>query len=875
MQTKEIREKFITYFKQRGHHHSHSSPVIPSDDPTLLFTNAGMNQFKDLFLGQETAEYTTAVTSQKCIRAGGKHNDLDNVGHTTRHATFFEMLGNFSFGDYFKQEAIQYAWELSTRELGIDEERIWASVYEKDDEAYELWKAYLPEKRIVRLGEADNFWRMGDTGPCGPCTELLFDRGPAFSDATTPHDDVDGERFFEFWNLVFMQFNKDASGKMVDLAKKGVDTGMGLERIALLKQGVGSIFETDILRELIASVENLSGVKYDSNDQRLAPAFHVIADHLRMLSFAIADGGAPGSVDRGYVLRKVLRRLVRYARMLGFHRPFLGKLYPKLILLMGDDYPELKSAKIRIDEIFQVEEEAFIKTLQRGGTLLDKVIQDAQASKRHQIHGEDAFKLKDTYGLPIDEILLIAKDNGLEVNLESFQLLEEEAKERSKAAHDKVQQIAAGGEYEEFAQKHGTTEFVGYTDLTQAATITGILIDGKWSQRLEAGQTGSIFLDKTAFYATSGGQVCDTGYLAHHSARFKVKSCQSPFTGLTAHTGTVEHGTFLVGEPLYTEVDSERRKKIAHSHTGTHLLHWALCEVLGEGIKQAGSLVEPSKLRFDFTYHKAVSEEQLLAVEEMVNAKILQGGRVQAKESAYADVQKRKDIKQLFGEKYRSIVRVVSIEEFSKELCGGTHVQDIQEIGLFRICKESSIAAGVRRIEAVTDSEAIAFTYEREHLLKQIAADLKTDPPKLREKLHALQEELARQKTLVKEMRTIHLRTIRNEIIDQKESIGPFEVLIAEVDVLKEELIPLANELNDRLQDPSALLLITKSDDRCQVLIKCQGEQLHAGKLVQELATLIGGRGGGKPEIAQAGGTNLKGIAELISAFRQRLHDAS
>ncbi|MBM3201846.1 MAG: alanine--tRNA ligase, partial [Chlamydiae bacterium] len=527
MQSQELRRKFLHFFREKGHTIVPSSPVVPHDDPSILFTNAGMNQFKKIFLGQAVMPYTRASTTQKCVRVGGKHNDLDNVGFTSRHLTFFEMLGNFSFGDYFKKEAIAYAWELSTRVLELEESKIWVTVFEKDDEAYELWKQWVPEKRIVRLGEKDNFWAMGDTGPCGPCSELLYDRGDLFGNATSPLNDVDGERFFEFWNLVFMQFNRDFSGKMAPLPKQNIDTGMGLERLVSLKLGVNDVFQTDILRSLIAQVENISGKTYKSD-----PAFHVVADHIRSLSFAIADGAQPGNVERGYVLRKILRRAVRYGRTLGLQKPFLGQVADRLFSLMGEDFPELISAKDKIKEILYVEEENFIKTLSRGGNILQTIIDNSKKSESKQISGQEAFRLKDTYGFPLDELLLIAKDNGLNVNLEAFNLLEEEAKERSRASQKELSQEAKVNLFEGFVKKHGTSSFVGYDTLETEGSITGIFQGVNSVERISEGESALIILDKTSFYAEMGGQIGDTGLIVHNDAIFSVEDTTQPFTGV-------------------------------------------------------------------------------------------------------------------------------------------------------------------------------------------------------------------------------------------------------------------------------------------------------------------------------------------------------
>ena len=611
MISQEIRRNFLKYFKDNGHTVVPSSSVVPHDDPTLLFTNAGMNQFKDAFLGKSQRDYARATSAQKCIRVGGKHNDLDNVGHTARHLTFFEMLGNFSFGDYFKEQAIQFAWEVSTKIFGFYPEKIWVSVFREDDEAFSYWKKIVPEKRIVRLDEKDNFWEMGETGPCGPCSELYYDKGEKYGPAPSMKEDTEGERYMEFWNLVFMQFNRDSSGKCETLPKQSIDTGAGLERIVSLKMGVDSVFATDIFQSLIAQIENISQKKYDAADPILAPAFHVIADHIRSLAFAIADGAQPSNVERGYILRKLLRRAVRYGRMLGMQDPFLAQILPRLNELMGEDYPILPLSESRIAEILTLEEEAFLRTLKRGGNILSQIIEKAKHHPQKQITGEEAFKLKDTYGLPLEEILLIAKDTGLQVNLDSYQLLEERAKELSRSAHVSHSQEVEESLFKEHVQKWGACEFLGYDHTTLEATIVGLIVEGKWVDHIEEGQDGIVLLNRSPFYAEKGGQVGDIGTITHERASFKVLDCQSPYPGVIAHSGRLEKGTLILKEKVQSSVDAKRRDSIAKNHTATHLLHWALQKTLGEHIRQAGSLVQAGRLRFDFNHHKGVTPEEI------------------------------------------------------------------------------------------------------------------------------------------------------------------------------------------------------------------------------------------------------------------------
>jgi alanyl-tRNA synthetase len=855
MLTQTIRRQFLDYFKKQQHQVVPSSPVMPHDDPTLLFTNAGMNQFKDLFLGKSHRDYTRATTSQKCIRVGGKHNDLENVGHTSRHLTFFEMLGNFSFGDYFKQDAIRYAWEISTQIFGFDPDRIWPSIFREDDEAFELWQKYVPASRISRFDEKDNFWAMGDTGPCGPCSELLFDRGPKYGSAKNPKEDATGERFLEFWNLVFMQFNRLPDGTIAALPKPSIDTGAGLERIISLKMGVDSVFETDLLRSLIAETEQLSGVKYHGSDTGSDPAFKVVADHLRCLAFAIADGVQPSNVDRGYVLRKVLRRAVRYGRMLGFEEPFLAKLLPRLLAAMGDDYPELRAAENRLAEVLTQEEEAFIRTLRRGGNLLNVIIDKAEKQQR-VITGDDAFKLKDTYGFPLEEIQLLAKDAKLSVDTARYELLEQEAKQRSRSAHKAVQQLASENVFADFVQKHGACLFVGYTNQHASGAVAGLMREGVFVPQLNTGEEGLVILDKTPFYAEMGGQVGDIGILSNPNTSFRVADCSSPYKGVIAHTGKMETGSLKLGDRLDAKIDSERRQKIANNHTATHLLHWALRQVLGAHIKQAGSVVEPLRLRFDFSHHKALTADEIHQIEDLVNRKIREDLPVGNYELPYEEAQKNAQIIQFFGEKYGTTVRVVDID-YSKELCGGTHTSALGRIGLFRILKESSIAAGIRRIEASTGTEAEQFARQSEHTLSELAEMLKIAPTKLKERLEKLIEENKLLQLQVKAVKKMQLVQLAETLLKKAHKKGGTAFLVEELELPAEDLNAIAEELMSQL--PSCILVLAaKSGDRCQLLARVSDDLVAQGKkaidIIKLLAPIVEGSGGGKAQSAQAGG---------------------
>lgn len=866
MLSQKIRRAFLNYFKTHGHTIVPSSPVVPHDDPTLLFINAGMNQFKDVFLGHSKRDYTRAATTQKCIRVGGKHNDLENVGHTSRHLTFFEMLGNFSFGDYFKKEAIQFAWDVTTNVFGFDPEKIWVSVYKEDDEAFALWEKHISPNRIVRLGEKDNFWAMGDTGPCGPCSELLFDRGTIYGDAKSPKEDLSGERYLEFWNLVFMQFSKDGSGHMSPLPKQSIDTGSGLERVVSLQMGVNDVYQTDILRSLISQVEEISHKKYGGE----AP-FHVIADHIRSLSFAIADGVQPSNTDRGYVLRKILRRAVRYGRMLGLQKPFLAQVFPRLLSLMGDDFPELKNARARIEEILTLEEEAFIRTLTRGGQLLGQVIDRSKEKKK--ISGEDAFKLKDTYGFPLEEVLLIAKDEHLSVDLPRYEELEEEAKEKSRKAHKTAAQSFDQNFFSEFTKTHKPSHFDGYQKTALEAHVLGIVIGNTFTDQIEEGQEGLIILDTTPFYAEMGGQVGDTGTIGN----FQVYDCTAPFPGVIAHLGKMGSGTLRKNQKVHAAIDSMRRQEIQNNHTATHLLHWALQKVLGGHIKQAGSLVDEKRLRFDFSHHKAISSVEIRQIENLVNEKIRTDQPVSVYELKYDEAQKRTDIKQFFGEKYGDKVRVIDID-FSKELCGGTHTSRVGTIGLFKITKESSIAAGVRRIEAVTGRHAELWIEQEEDLLQNLSVQLKAPVQMIPEKVEALLEE---NKLLAQELKAYkkgELKQLLEKCLAHKEKAGSIPLIAMEVSIDAGEISEFANDLIHQLKSGVVALGAT-AGERCQLLIAVSpdlvAKQINAVGMIKEVAPLIQGGGGGKQNLAQAGGKDPQGLPKALEKIRAILKNAS
>ncbi len=864
--SKEIRTQFLDYFRAQGHTVVPSSAVIPFEDPTLLFTNAGMNQFKDLFLGKAFRDYKRATTSQKCIRAGGKHNDLENVGHTSRHLTFFEMLGNFSFGDYFKKEAIRCAWEVSTKIFGFEPDRIWPTVFLDDHEAFELWQQYVPASRITRMGEKDNFWSMGDVGPCGPCSELYYDRGDKLSQAQNPAEDPNGERFLEFWNLVFMQFNKNLDGSLTPLPKPSIDTGAGLERIMSLIAGEESVFETDILRGLIHKVEELSGIVYDRNDHKKAPAFRVIADHTRTLCFALADGAQPSNVERGYVLRKILRRAVRYGKQLGFDAPFLANLIPTLIALMGDTYPELSIAEARIKEILTREEEQFFKTLKRGGALLAQVLERSVASG--VISGDDAFKLKDTYGLPIEEIQLIAIDSDIRVDLDRYNNLEKDAKQRSKASSKESHQIVENSFFEELLSQWGPNSFIRTTKDPYSTVVLGILSKGEFVQEIAEGEEADVFLAETPFYAEMGGQVGDTGFLESINGSFDVHKCFSPYKGFIAHRGILKRGFLKVNSPLMASIDKERRNKIECNHTATHLLHWALHAVLGEHSRQAGSVVDQDRLRFDFSHHKPLTSSEIVEIERLVNEKIRENCPVNMYEIAYEEARNRQDIKQFFGEKYGSIVRVIDAGD-SKELCGGTHTSRTGNIGYFRISKESSIAAGTRRIEAVTGVDAENHAYASDQLLASISKQLGCLEPKIQEQLQKLLEEKSFVEQKLKTFESRRLQEISKSLSPQNSSSGISYI---------QHIAPSGSDIKELSEvlaksfSQSIILLGVEDGDRAQLLVRVPKDALvDASSLLKNGLPAISGKGGGRKDMAQGSGGKIEGIPFALQSMVEQL----
>lgn len=869
MSSELIRKKFLEYFQKRSHTLVSSSPVVPHDDPTLLFCNAGMNQFKDIFLGKGTHSYTQAVTAQKCIRAGGKHNDLDNVGHTSRHLTFFEMLGNFSFGDYFKKEAIKFAWEVATEVFEFDDKRIYPTVFREDDEAFELWKQYVPTERITRMDEKDNFWMMGETGPCGPCSELYYDRGEAFGSGSSPGNDPTGERYLEFWNLVFMQYNRFSDGRVEELAKQSIDTGSGLERVMSLKMEVKSVFETDIFLHLIAAISRLSSVPYNFQE-KTAASFHVIADHLRMLSFAIADGAVPSNIERGYVLRKILRRAVRYGKVLGFEGPFLAKLLPSLIEVMGSYYGELKTHESRIAEILTVEEEAFWRVLGRGGRMLLDIC-NAAKSKNRPILGQEAFSLKDTYGMPIDEIRLLAHDEGLTIDEKRFNELEKAARELSRKNHKKIAQVASFSELEKLGDEF-KSDFIGYEKLESYSKVLALFQTNTSVEELKEGESGFVLLDKTPFYSEKGGQIADTGFLSSPDCSARVKDVQSPHPHLILHTVEVERGQLNVGDQIEAQINKERRRKVAAAHSTTHLLHYVLAKVLGNHVEQKGSLVDEDSFRFDFSHHKALTQEQIEQIEKQVNEMVIAGLEVNTKELAYSEIQKDNSIKQFFADKYGEKVRVVSIGP-SRELCGGTHLKNTSEAAQFIILSESSVAAGIRRIEACVGMKAYLNGQKKRATLDLLCAQLKVASDQLPEKVMSLNKEINELKKEILEEKKRALAKLASKFVSQSsQKLGSTNYLEIINEVQLGEMTLLAELLGSF---DGIAVIVSQEKQKISLLIRCGKEAAHlnfnAQALLQAVSPLIEARGGGSATQAQAGGKKPEGLEMMLLALREKV----
>ena len=873
MNAHEIRRRFLAYFQAREHEVVPSSSLIPHNDPTLFFVNAGMVQFKDTFTGAETRAIPRATTVQKCLRVSGKHNDLENVGRTPRHHTLFEMLGNFSFGDYFKAQAIPMAWDLLTSDLGIDGDRLWVTVFDDDDEAFEIWRdaVGVPAARIQRLGAKENFWSMGDTGPCGPCSEIHYDHGPSVNDCALgpAHDD---NRYVEIWNLVFMQFEQLASGERLNLPSPSIDTGSGLERIAAVLQGVYSNYDTDVFRNLIARAAESAGRAYEPATED-GVAMRVISDHARAAAFLIGDGVMPSNEARGYVLRRIMRRAIRFGVKLGIDKPFFHNITDQVIQDFGDAYPELTTRRTFIDEVVRSEEERFRTTLDKGLRLLGAEI--GKLSTGADVSGDVAFQLADTFGFPVDLTRQIAEEHGMGVDESGFQARLEEQRARGRAAWKGSGEQAVDALWRQLKDELGEgAAFTGYDSTSGAARVRALfrtsISDGDTTyervEELGAGQAGIVLLDTTPFYAESGGQVGDTGTLEGIGARFDVSDTQLR-AGLRVHEGTLATGTLSVGAQVETHVDATSRDATRRNHTATHLLHAALREVLGEHVTQKGSLVGPNRLRFDFSHHKRVTEEELEAIETRVNQKVLENTALETSLENLDDAMARGAMA-LFGEKYDEAVRVVTVPGFSVELCGGTHVARTGDIGLIRVTAESGIAAGVRRIEAQSGLGSLSVVREESGLLREAATSLKTSPQDLLGTIRKLQEERKALERSVKALETQVARSAAASILDSAEEIAGVKVLAARFDG---DLREQADRLRDQL-GTSLVVLLGADGDKVRLLAAATrdiaGKRIRAGDIIREIAPLVGGRGGGRPDIAQGGGTDPAGIDAALERAR-------
>ena len=868
MKVTQIRQNFLKFFESKGHQVVSSSPVVPGDDPTLLFTNAGMNQFKDVFLGFDKRPYNRATTAQKCIRAGGKHNDLDNVGYTARHHTFFEMLGNFSFGDYFKKDAISYAWELLTTVYNLPAEKLWVTVYAEDDEAYDIWQKEIgvPAERIIRIGDnkggryaSDNFWMMGDTGPCGPCTEIFYDHGDHIAGGPPGSPDEDGDRYIEIWNNVFMQFNRDEDGVMHPLPKPSVDTGMGLERIAAVLQHVHSNYEIDLFVNLLnaakAAVDGAGAGNCDAN----SPSLKVIADHIRACSFTVADGVIPGNAGRGYVLRRITRRAIRHGYKLGARAPFFHKLVSALVKEMGDAYPELKANEARVTEVLKQEEERFFQTISNGMEILETAL--ANTSK--VIDGETAFKLHDTFGFPLDLTADVCRERGVTVDEAGFEVAMNRQRDQARAAGKF--KMAQGLEY-----SGAPTVFHGYDTLNKdSAKVLALYVDGTQVNSIKAGDNAVLVLDNTPFYAESGGQVGDAGELRNQSSLFEVEDTLKIQADVFGHHGQVLEGEIKVGDQLNAKVNAERRARTIRHHSATHLMHKALREVLGAHVQQKGSLVDADKTRFDFTHTAPMTSEQIAQVEQLVNAEILANAATSAKVMSLDDAQKTGAM-MLFGEKYGESVRVLEIGS-SKELCGGTHVQRTGDIGIFKILSESGVAAGIRRVEAITGDRALTYLQKLDTQINQLAASLKATPSDLAQRITQLQDHA---RSLEKELERLGSKLAASqgdELMSQAVEVNGVKILAAllegaDAKVLRETLDQLKNKLKS-----AAIVLASVQDGKVQLAAGVTADtiaKVKAGDLVNHVAQQVGGKGGGKPDMAMAGGTDPKGLAVALKSVQ-------
>ncbi|EFJ2747258.1 alanine--tRNA ligase [Escherichia coli] len=864
--TAEIRQAFLDFFHSKGHQVVASSSLVPHNDPTLLFTNAGMNQFKDVFLGLDKRNYSRATTSQRCVRAGGKHNDLENVGYTARHHTFFEMLGNFSFGDYFKHDAIQFAWELLTSEkwFALPKERLWVTVYESDDEAYEIWEKEvgIPRERIIRIGDnkgapyaSDNFWQMGDTGPCGPCTEIFYDHGDHIWGGPPGSPEEDGDRYIEIWNIVFMQFNRQADGTMEPLPKPSVDTGMGLERIAAVLQHVNSNYDIDLFRTLIQAVAKVTGATDLSNK-----SLRVIADHIRSCAFLIADGVMPSNENRGYVLRRIIRRAVRHGNMLGAKETFFYKLVGPLIDVMGSAGEDLKRQQAQVEQVLKTEEEQFARTLERGLALLDEELAKLSGDT---LDGETAFRLYDTYGFPVDLTADVCRERNIKVDEAGFEAAMEEQRRRAREAS------GFGADYNAMIRVDSASEFKGYDHLELNGKVTALFVDGKAVDAINAGQEAVVVLDQTPFYAESGGQVGDKGELKGANFSFAVEDTQK-YGQAIGHIGKLAAGSLKVGDAVLADVDEARRARIRLNHSATHLMHAALRQVLGTHVSQKGSLVNDKVLRFDFSHNEAMKPEEIRAVEDLVNAQIRRNLPI---ETNIMDLEaaKAKGAMALFGEKYDERVRVLSMGDFSTELCGGTHASRTGDIGLFRIISESGTAAGVRRIEAVTGEGAIATVHADSDRLSEVAHLLKGDSNNLADKVRSV---LERTRQLEKELQQLKEQAAAQEsanLSSKAIDVNGVKLLVSELSGVEPKMLrTMVDDLKNQLGS-TIIVLATVAEGKVSLIAgvsKDVTDRVKAGELIGMVAQQVGGKGGGRPDMAQAGGTDAAALPAALASVK-------
>ncbi|ECB4658927.1 alanine--tRNA ligase [Salmonella enterica subsp. enterica serovar Fulica] len=864
--TAEIRQAFLDFFHSKGHQVVASSSLVPNNDPTLLFTNAGMNQFKDAFLGLDKRNYSRATTSQRCVRAGGKHNDLENVGYTARHHTFFEMLGNFSFGDYFKHDAIQFAWELLTGEnwFALPKERLWVTVYETDDEAYEIWEKEvgIPRERIIRIGDnkgapyaSDNFWQMGDTGPCGPCTEIFYDHGDHIWGGPPGSPEEDGDRYIEIWNIVFMQFNRQADGTMEPLPKPSVDTGMGLERIAAVLQHVNSNYDIDLFRTLIEAVAKVTGATDLGNK-----SLRVIADHIRSCAFLVADGVLPSNENRGYVLRRIIRRAVRHGNMLGAKETFFYKLVGPLIEVMGSAGEELKRQQAQVEQVLKTEEEQFARTLERGLALLDEELAKLQGDT---LDGETAFRLYDTYGFPVDLTADVCRERNIKVDEAGFEAAMEEQRRRAREAS------GFGADYNAMIRVDSASEFKGYDHLELNGKVTALFVDGKAVEVINAGQEAVVVLDQTPFYAESGGQVGDKGELKGAGFTFAVDDTQK-YGQAIGHLGKLSAGALKVGDAVQADVDEARRARIRLNHSATHLMHAALRQVLGTHVAQKGSLVSDKVLRFDFSHNEAMKPSEIRQVEDLVNAQIRRNLPIETN-IMDLDAAKAKGAMALFGEKYDERVRVLSMGDFSTELCGGTHASRTGDIGLFRIISESGTAAGIRRIEAVTGEGAMATVHAQSDRLNDIAHLLKGDSQNLGDKVRAV---LERTRQLEKELQQLKDQAAAQEsanLSSKAVDLNGVKLLVSELAGIEPKMLrTMVDDLKNQLGS-TVIVLATVVEGKVSLIAgvsKDVTDRVKAGELIGMVAQQVGGKGGGRPDMAQAGGTDAAALPAALASVQ-------